>query len=130
MSNVLEMKAPARSPWALSGALLEFAAEGEFALVHQIVGVFLADTQKKIESLQKTVRSGDLSEARRIAHSLKGSARQVGTIRLADESDRLEQCSKEVDQATFSLLALAVVLSWEDARRSIIGELESMPGKV
>jgi len=123
------MNAPAGPQWALSGALLEFAADGEFALVHQIVGIFLADTQKRIESLQKTVRSGDLSEARRIAHSLKGAARQVGTIRLAEESDRLEQCSGEIDQATFSLLALSVVLSWEDARRSIVGELESMPGK-
>ncbi|HWE49920.1 MAG TPA: Hpt domain-containing protein [Bryobacteraceae bacterium] len=133
MTNVLEPNVSqaiypkTENPWLLCGALLEFAEDGEFALVRQIVSVFLNDTRLKMALLQQTVRSGDVSEARRIAHSLKGAARQVGTLHMAEAAAQLENCVREIDQPAFSRLVLSTVLAWEEASRSIAAALASMP---
>lgn len=126
MANPPEQNGLAENQWALSEALLEFAAEGDFALVRAVVDVFLADTEGKIESLQKAAGNLDFAGARRIAHSLKGAARQVGTLRLADDAERLERCAAEIDTSTFSLLVLSIATGWQEDRQSVIRGLERM----
>jgi len=113
--------------WRLSGTLLEFAEDGDYALVRQIINVFLTDTQVKMESLEAGVFPTDFADVRRIAHSLKGAAKQVGTPRLAEDAGRLEKCDPETDAATFHLLVTAVAESWDEARRSINDTLTRMP---
>jgi HPt (histidine-containing phosphotransfer) domain-containing protein len=106
--------------WILSGALSEFAADGEFDLVRTIIDVFLSDTQEKIDSLQEAVRTTDLAGARGTAHALKGAARQMGLPRFAEDAERLERSSPQIDTAAFSSFVLALVDSWHQAKQSVI----------
>ncbi len=130
MENLSEQTGLVETRWELSGSLLDFAAEGDFALVRAVVDVFLADTEVKIESLLKAAGTQDIAGARQIAHSLKGAARQVGTLRLAADAERLEQCAAGIDESTFSLLVLAIAAGWREDRRSVIRGLERMGAAV
>jgi HPt (histidine-containing phosphotransfer) domain-containing protein len=111
--------------WVLSGALREFVVDGEFDLVRTIIDVFLSDTQEKIDSLQEAVRTADLAGARVTAHGLKGAARQMGLPRFAEDAERLERSSPQIDTATFSSFALALVDSWQQAKQSVIETRDS-----
>jgi HPt (histidine-containing phosphotransfer) domain-containing protein len=113
--------------WVLSGALSEFAMDGDFDLVRAIIDVFLSDTQEKIESLRKALCARDLAGIRQTAHALKGAARQVGLVRLADDAELLERSSEQIDIATFSSFVLALVDHWRDAKQSVIDTRDSIP---
>jgi HPt (histidine-containing phosphotransfer) domain-containing protein len=115
MTNTLQQER-----WALSGVLMEFAAEGEFDLIQEILNVFLHDAQEKVESLQAAVLTLDLSGAQRIAHSLKGASRQLDIPRLADDAERLERSSTEIDAVVFASLVQAIVERWCVTKQSII----------
>ena len=119
----------AQERFEFSGVLLDIAADGDFTLVRRIIDVFLADTEAKVESLGDAVFPADFAEARRTAHSLKGAAVQIGTLRLANAAGQLERCAPEIDGATFFSLVKAIAESWWDARRSVIDALESMSEK-
>jgi HPt (histidine-containing phosphotransfer) domain-containing protein len=116
-----------REQWVLSEVLTQFAAEGEFDLVREIIDVFVNDSQAKVESLRKAVGAGDLTGARRIGHSLKGASRQMGITRMADEAERLERCPLDVDPANFSSLVLAILESWRQVKQSVIDARDSLP---
>lgn len=111
----------------LSGALGEFAMDGEFDLVRAILDVFLNDTQEKIESLQKALCAQDLAGIRRTAHSLKGAAMQVGLVRFAGGAELLERSSEQIDIATFSAFVLQLVDYWREAKQSVIDTRDSIP---
>jgi HPt (histidine-containing phosphotransfer) domain-containing protein len=115
--------------WALSGVLLELAAEGDFGLVRQIVEVFLTDSRTKVGSLRFAACPADFAESKQIAHSLKGAARQVGAPGLADAAERLEQCDAHTDGVKFALLVSAIIESWDQAERAVMAGLKSMPAK-
>jgi HPt (histidine-containing phosphotransfer) domain-containing protein len=122
-----------RERWALSGALLEFAEDGDFHLVRSIIDVFLSDTEDKVESLKQAVLASDSASAQRIAHSLKGAARQLGILRLADDAEHLEHARLEhaspvgIDSATFSLLVMEIVGSWREAKQLVIDTRDALP---
>ena len=113
--------------WVLSGALREFAADGEFDLIREIIDVFLSDTQEKVEALQKAAGEQDLSGAQRIAHSLKGAARQMGLSRLGDGAECLERSPAELEPVTFGFLVLAIVERWREARQLVMEARDSLP---
>jgi len=115
--------------WLLSAsaALSEFAADGEFDLVREIVDVFLSDSQGKVDSLQKSVRAGDFAEARRTAHSLKGAASQMGLLRMAEDAERLERSPAEIGTAAISSLVLAIQERWSETKQSMIETRDSLP---
>src|SRR5450631_934479 len=94
--------------WELTGTLLEFAMEGKMDLVRSILDAFLIDTQEKIEVLEHAVLQPDLSSAQQLAHSLKGAARQLGIMQLADDAERLERSSANAGAAAFSVLVRAL----------------------
>lgn len=52
---------------------------------------FIVDSQDKISQLKDIVFSTDLDAIRRLAHSLKGSSRNVGANNLANHCEKLEQ---------------------------------------
>jgi len=105
---------------------MELGADGESVLVREIIDVFLSDTQEKVDSLQKAVLDPDLAGAQRIAHSLKGAAKQLEILQLAEDAERLESSSAEIDGGTLSLLVLTIVEGWREAKQSIIDPRESL----
>jgi len=67
---------------------------GEF--VREILQIFLEDTPARIGDLEEALRSGDNAKFVRAAHSIKGSASNVGAMLLRESAERLEQHSRDV----------------------------------
>jgi hypothetical protein len=57
---------------------------------------------------------------------LKGAAKQLGILQLAEDAERLERSSAEIEGATLSLLVLTIVEGWREAKQSIIDTRESL----
>ncbi len=64
-------------------------ASGEF--VGEIVETFLEQSPALVDALEEAVGDGDRERLRMAAHTLKGSGRSVGAVRLAGLCERLER---------------------------------------
>ncbi len=78
---------------------------GDDEVMGEILDLFLEDAPRQIAALGEAITRGDWDEARRLAHTLKGSASNVGAEPLRQAAWSLEQCSKgEVKEEPESLL--------------------------
>jgi PAS domain S-box-containing protein len=64
-------------------------------LARDIVGGFMADSQKRLDSLQKAVLDGDLAMVVSQAHSIKGAAANLGAEVLQGTARRLETAARD-----------------------------------
>jgi len=60
-------------------------------LVQKIIEVFLEDIPQQIQTLRTLLETGDVSSARRLAHSIKGASANVGGERLRDIALEIEK---------------------------------------
>ena len=84
------MESEAVTDWSLPEALQELALCGEREIVTEVLALFQSDTQSRLEVLRGSVEAGDRRRARIEAHSLKGSAVQVGAMAMAELCGELE----------------------------------------
>lgn len=68
--------------------------DGDDAFLREIVGIFLQDTPVRLAELHTSLAAGDVTRFSRAAHSLKGSASNLGATRLSGAAARLEQLSR------------------------------------
>ena len=68
-------------------------------LAREVVALFLADTPNLIGELQAFLAAGDAASAERHAHSIKGSASNVGGESLRAEAYEIEKAVKVGDLA-------------------------------
>jgi len=59
-------------------------------MVTELVQVFLEDAPQLLETLRSALATGDLEEAQRTAHTLKGTSATLGATRLSELSAKLE----------------------------------------
>ncbi|MBX9599894.1 MAG: response regulator [Bryobacteraceae bacterium] len=83
--------APAAPCWALPQQLSELASSGDAPVVEDLLSLFLATAAKHLAGIQAAAGSGAPDAVRKRAHSLKGSAAQIGAVRLAELSRQIEQ---------------------------------------
>jgi HPt (histidine-containing phosphotransfer) domain-containing protein len=76
--------------WILPDVLQELAFSGKRDLVAELLLLFQSDTESRLAELRTAAASGDRRRVRTQAHSLKGSAAQVGAVALADSCRELE----------------------------------------
>lgn len=70
---------------------------GNLAILQRIIDKYREDTPKQISKLQQTIHENDLDPAERIAHSIKGSSRSVGAMRIGNLALNIEQAIKRED---------------------------------
>ncbi len=68
--------------------------------LREIIGIFLEDTPARIAELRATLASGDQVGFTRAAHSIKGSAANLGANQLRTLSSELEHQSKTTEIST------------------------------
>jgi HPt (histidine-containing phosphotransfer) domain-containing protein len=91
--------------WEFPEALRLLAECGDTGLVEELVAIFQADTIARLKVLGRAVAAGDLDVVRAEAHSIKGSALQVGAGRVAELCKQMEiEARKPAPQELFSLL--------------------------
>lgn len=72
------------------------------AFLREIVGIFLADMPERIAELEQGLSSGERERFIRSAHSIKGSAANLGATALRAAAERLES---EASRGQWSALA-------------------------
>jgi HPt (histidine-containing phosphotransfer) domain-containing protein len=76
--------------WNLPENLREFEEAGDDSFVLELIDSFQKDTAKRFERLQDGVARRDAATAKAEAHSMRGSARQMGAESLADLCQAVE----------------------------------------
>jgi histidine phosphotransfer protein HptB len=74
--------------------LRALGAEGDDSFLKEIVGIFLEDTPLRLRELRESFAAGDQPTFTRTAHSIKGSASNLGAVRLRALAEKLEHASK------------------------------------
>ena len=69
-------------------------ASGE-DILNKLIEKFFSDTPQRLSSLQEILAKGNASAIEQQAHSLKGSSSNLGSRRMAEICERLEQCARE-----------------------------------
>lgn len=87
---------PVLDPSLLAG-LLEFESDGREGLLGGLVELFLDTARHRLKELGDAVAAGELEEAARLAHSLKGSSANMAATGMAATADRLERAAKAGD---------------------------------
>ncbi len=95
-------------PDTVHTALAGLRALGGDALAKQMAAVFIEYSAGRVDALQGALDAGNLPDAAGAAHTLKGSARQLGLTAMAEACFAVEQASKQGDAAAARTLAAAV----------------------
>lgn len=70
---------------------------GDEELIGEVMPVCVADNKERLEALAAAVGSADASEVKMCAHAIKGSAANVGAVRLSDAALGLERIASAND---------------------------------
>ncbi len=110
------MEAPALDPAVLE-SLRQLTPPGEPDVLAEVLQLFVADVPARIERLRAAWQAGDAVAVQRAAHSLKGSAGNIGATQLLAVCGRLDEQGRSGD-----LSALAPLVASLDAE---YGRVES-----
>jgi two-component system sensor histidine kinase/response regulator len=81
--------------WELPTTLRQLAECGDAELVEELIAMFQTDTSARLEVLRHAVAAQDYTVVSAEAHTIKGSAMQVGANRLADCCRQMEQAVRQ-----------------------------------
>ena len=76
--------------WVMPVALRQLAECGDSELVEELFTLFQTDTAERLERLEGALAQHDFPGVSTEAHTIKGSAVQVGAIRVADYCRQIE----------------------------------------
>ena len=100
-------------PPPLDEAVLTALTGGNDAELRALLDDYLASARDDLAGLEAARRAGDLPALTRQAHKLKGAARTVGALELAEAGERLEAAARAGDWATLLPLAADVATAGE-----------------
>jgi len=83
--------------WHLPESLQDLAEGGENGIVWELLDSFQNDTASRLERLHDGVARLAAATVKAEAHSIRGSARQMGAGELADLCQVIESCPPEMD---------------------------------
>ena len=82
--------APAAAGQAIDGTVLAELTGGDLSMAAEVLQDFVASSTEDLEVLAAALVSGQLDQARRQAHRIKGAARIVGARLVADLAQEME----------------------------------------
>ncbi|MBM3557225.1 MAG: response regulator, partial [Alphaproteobacteria bacterium] len=95
------------------------------------VASFVSHAQGMVDDVARHLEAGEATEAREVAHALKGAARSVGAMRLGDAAAEVQDCldRKDVDAARGSFPAIqATYRDFADHVQSLGWQAETAEG--
>ena len=96
-------------------------------LVREIVNSFLAQASDRLARLRQAFLAADVQELVSVAHSLKGSSAQLGAVRVADLSARLEEKGRNAELSGAAALLTELEQEIEQVRPLLEEEATSSP---
>jgi HPt (histidine-containing phosphotransfer) domain-containing protein len=105
--------------WVLPAALRQLEECGETDLVAELIAIFQTDTASRLEILARAVETGDHTTARQEAHTIKGSALQVGADSLAELCRQMEVEARKPQPEGLIPLFRELLRSFDEVRGMI-----------
>ncbi|MEO8592201.1 MAG: Hpt domain-containing protein [Candidatus Solibacter sp.] len=105
--------------WHLPETLREFGDVGLDSLVLELIETFLSDTASRYERLEIAVADRDATTVKAEAHSMRGSARQMGADALADLCHSIETSTSQMDWAEVVHQMNQVSMRFADVRSAM-----------
>ena len=103
-------------------ALRELSGDDDETLFQELLDLYLDDSTKQMERLERSLASGDLKQAERIAHTLKSSSANLGATAMSKLCLEMELCGRKQ-----SLLEMNALLEpARDAHRRAVLALEAL----
>jgi HPt (histidine-containing phosphotransfer) domain-containing protein len=90
------MRGPALDPAVLE-SLRQLTSPGEPDVLKEVLELFLEDVPRRIERIRSSWQTGNAAELHRAAHSLKGSAGNIGAHELLDVCRQLDDLGRAGD---------------------------------
>jgi HPt (histidine-containing phosphotransfer) domain-containing protein len=87
--------------------------------LREIVGIFLEDTPQRIAELDESFAAGDVARFTRAAHSIKGSASNLGATALRTLAEELELDSRRHGLANTGDLVARLKTEFERAQTAL-----------
>jgi HPt (histidine-containing phosphotransfer) domain-containing protein len=87
--------------------LRELGGTDEPELLGELIELFLGDAPRRIEELERGLRTGDLDLLERASHTLKSSSANIGALGLSELCRRIERCARERSLCDLDLLTQA-----------------------
>ncbi|RMF77779.1 MAG: response regulator, partial [Nitrospirae bacterium] len=111
-------EAPPPETPAIDAARLREIAGGDRAFARELLHLFLEDAQGHVAALAEAVARGEAEAVRQVAHTLKGSAANVGAEGVQRAALALERCGREADLAQAEPLLASLRSGLEAVRRA------------
>jgi HPt (histidine-containing phosphotransfer) domain-containing protein len=86
----------------------------------RLITVYFDDAILRIENLQQSLLSRDLSSLRKVAHSMKGSSSNIGAARLAELLQKMEDMAKQGDLKDEVVLLTEIQNEFQLVRASLL----------
>jgi HPt (histidine-containing phosphotransfer) domain-containing protein len=102
--------------WVLPAALQQLQECGETSLVEELIAIFQTDTAERLDLLARAVEAADYPTARHEAHTIKGSALQVGAVRFADACREVEMEARKPQPGDLAPLFGTVLRTFDEVR--------------
>ena len=100
----------------LPAALRQLLDGGEGGLVEELIVIFQEDAAERLGLLARALDEDDYSTIRQEAHTIKGSALQVGANRVAEASRQVEVEARKSEPENLVPLYRALLSSFEEVR--------------
>ena len=98
--------------------------QGESDLAREVIGIFLEDSELRIEAMRRAVHQNEMLELAKQAHTLKGSSGNIAAPTLARLSADLEKLARSGDGLGATRLFGQVYKEHESVRRACLKFLE------
>jgi two-component system, sensor histidine kinase and response regulator len=93
--------------------------EGEPDLLAELVEVFEQDVPPRLETLREAVENGAAGTVERTAHTLKGSAGNLGAAKMAETARLLQDAGRAGDLSAVPALLQRLDADFEEARAGL-----------
>jgi CheY-like chemotaxis protein/HPt (histidine-containing phosphotransfer) domain-containing protein len=110
---------PALAPPAdFDRAALRERLDNDDALIEEIIRIFAADAPGHITGLRDAAHAGDMAQARRTAHALKGSSANSGAVALSATARAAELAAADGDLARLDRALADIDTRWAAFRKA------------
>jgi HPt (histidine-containing phosphotransfer) domain-containing protein len=107
------MAEPAVLDPAVMETLRQLTAPGEPDVLTEVLQLFLKEVPLRMDRLRNACAAGNIEGVYRAAHSLKGSAGNIGAQRLVDVCRQLDELGRAGDLTEAAPLVAALGLEYE-----------------
>jgi HPt (histidine-containing phosphotransfer) domain-containing protein len=111
--------------WIVPEALQQLIECGDTELVAELVAIFQTDTASRLEVLGRAVAAGDYDGVRIEAHTIKGSALQVGANRVSEVCRQMEMEARKSPPAELDWLFSRLRASFDEVCGVMAAQKES-----